>query len=822
MKQKLLLIAALFLTAFTTNAQTRAKITGQVKDISGNSIKAATVLLNKSTDSSLVKTAVSDASGNFEIDGIKAGSYFVSVTTVGNQKAYSTSFNLKDGDNFRVPAFQLSPNEKNLQDVTVTSTYKKPMIEVKADKTVLNVESSINATGSNAFELLQKAPGIVTDKDDNISLKGKNGVRVYIDGRPTQMSNADLALYLKSINSVDIESIEMIDNPSARYDASGNAGIVNIKLKKNKKFGTNGSVSAGLNVGVKPKTNGAFSLNYRNKKANFFSNYSNGYNDNVSNFYLFRNQFDSSYDQTSTMNGLGWNHNLKAGADFFISKDQTIGFIATYNINDNVGKTNSRTPISEISSGKVGSILYASNTLPNTSKNLNLNFNYRLADSAGHEFNMDIDYGSYIKRTSSYQPNYYYAPYPETLQYSKEYRNNTPTDIHIYSGKFDYETPFKKGKLAVGAKFSSVKTDNIFDFYNIISGMDFLDYNLSNRFSYKENINAGYVNYNRPLNPKWSVQAGLRLENTISDGQLTRADGQPQSDDRVQRNYTNLFPSAAISFNQSAKHIFNLTYSRRIDRPNYQELNPFENKLDELTYQKGNAFLKPQYTNTVAFSHTFKYRYTTAISYSHINDFKAQVIDTAGKSKSFITQKNLATQDIVNVNFSLPFQINKWWSLYANINAYNSHYKADFGAGKTVDISIQSANIYMANSFTIGGGYTGEVSGFFTAPSVWGGTFRSKALGTLDLGLQKTLFNGKANFKVSYTDLLKTLHWKGTSDFGASHIVVSGNWESQQLRMNFTWRFGNNQVKASRQRTTASEEENKRTQGGGGIGAGGN
>lgn len=820
MKQKLLLLAVIAFTAFTANAQNRAKITGQIKDNSGNGLKAVSIFLNKAADSSLVKTALSDAKGNFEMEGIKAGNYFISTTFTGTQKGRSAVFTAKEGETVSVPALTLLPMDKSIEGVTVTGTLKKPMIEVKADKTILNVENSINATGSNAFELLQKAPGVITDKDDNISLKGKNGVRVYIDGRPTQMNNADLASYLKSINSVDIESIEMIDNPSAKYDASGNAGIINIKLKKNKKFGTNGTFSTGLNIGLRPKTNTSLSLNYRNKKANLFSNYSNGHNDNVSNFYMFRKQLDSSYDQSSKMYNKGWNHNIKAGADFFISKAATIGFIATMNISDLKNNMDSRTNISAINNGQLGRILYANNIIPNSSRNLNLNLNYRFADSAGHELNMDFDMGSFRRRNDSYQPNAYYTPYPETLLYTKDYRNHTPTDIHIYTGKIDYETPFKKGKLGFGIKISDVKTDNTFDFYNIISGYDFLDYNRSNTFSYKENINAGYINYNRPINQKLSIQAGLRVENVVSDGELKRADGVAQSDDRVKRKYTDLFPSAAISYNQSMNHIFNLTYSRRIDRPNYQELNPFENKLDELTYQKGNAFLRPQYTNTVAFSHTFKYRYTTSLSYSHINDFKAQVIDTTEKSRSFMTQKNLAKQDIININFSLPFQINKWWTLYANINAYNSHYKADFGAGKKIDISIQSANIYMANSFTIGGGYTGEISGFVTAPSVWAGTFKSRALGTLDLGLQKTLFNGKGNFKVSYTDLLKTFKWRGVSDYGAAYIDVRGNWESQQLRMNFTWRFGNNQVKASRQRTTASEEENKRLQSSGGLGGG--
>lgn len=823
MKSKLLLIfTSVFLSAFSLNAQNNTKVTGQVKDKDGNAVKGATILLNKAKDSGMVKTAITDSKGNYELEGLKAGTYFVTSTSAGMQRSSSAVFTLTEGQNYTVPVTTMQAVAQNLQGVTVTGSYKKPLIEVKADKTVFNVESSINATGSNAFELLQKSPGVITDKDDNIIMKGKSGVRVYIDGRMTQLSSADLAAYLKSINSVDIESIEMIENPSAKYDASGNAGIINIKLKKNKKFGTNGTLTAGYAVGIRPKTNTGLSLNNRNKKLNLFSNYSNTWNDNIMKFNLYRQQGDSIYDQVNTMNNKGWNHNIKAGADYSANKDNTIGIIVTYNTNNNTSRTSSRTPITSISTGKTGSILYATNDIPGKTHNLNVNLNYRYADSASRELSIDADYGIYKNRRASYQPNYYYAPYPETFLYDKIYRNNTPTDITIYTAKVDYERPVKKGKIGFGGKISSVKTDNTFDFYNIISGYDFLDYNRSNTFSYNENVNALYVNYNRQLGKKFNAQLGVRMENTVSDGQLNRADGQRQSDDRVKRNYTNFFPSGALTFNHSMNHIFNLSYSRRIDRPNYQDLNPFENKLDELTYQKGNAFLRPQYTDALSLSHTFKYRYTTTLSYSHVKDFKAMSIDTTEKSRSYITQRNIASQDILNINFSLPIQINKWWTLYANINANDSRYKADFGQGKKIDIDVLTANMYMTNSFTIGGGFTGEVSGFVTSPSVWAGTFKSKALGTLDLGLQKVIFNGKGNFKVSYTDLLYTMKFKGTSDYGGAIITASGRWEAQQLRMNLTWRFGNNQVKAARQRSTSSEDENKRTQQSGGFGGGGN
>ena len=819
MKQKLLLIAAsLFLFAFQLTAQKSGKITGQVKNEAGNPIKSATVMLHRASDSSMVKTGVTDASGNFEIEGIKAGQYFVAISFVGAKKGYSKSFAVTDGQTTAITPVKLSAAEKSMTGVTVTGSYKKPLIEVKADKTVFNVESSINATGSNAFELLQKSPGVVTDKDDNIIMKGKNGVKVYIDGRPTQLTSADLAAYLKSINSVDIESIETITNPSAKYDAEGNAGIINIKLKKNKKFGTNGTLTSGLNIGKRPKTNLGLSLNNRSKKVNLFSNYSNNWSDNINNFYFYRVQNGSVFDQTNELVSRGWSHNVKAGADIFLSKEHTIGFIATYNSNNSTPITNTRTVISNNITKKVDSILYSSNNLPTKTKNLNLNFNYHFTDSIGNDFELNFDHGTYRGRKSSFQPNSTYLPYPETFLAEEDYRNITPTNININSAKFDYEHPYKKSKLGVGAKMSGVTTDNTFDFYNVIAGNDYLDLNKSNSFEYKETITAAYVNYNHSLNQKWNFQAGVRMENTSSTGLLTRADGQVQADNKVVRSYTDFFPSAAITFNQSADHILNLTYSRRIDRPNYQDLNPFEFRLNKFTYQKGNPFLRPQYTNSISLTHTFKYRFNTSLSYSHIADFRAQWIDTLDGSKSFLTQKNLASQNIWNINFSLPFQIAKWWSLYANINAYSSKYHAQLGDDQKVNITVNSGNLYGQNSFTLKDGFSAEVSGFVTAPSVWGGTIKSRAMGGMDIGFQKQIFNQKGNVKISFTDVFHTMRWYGTSDYNGSSFTGHGRWEAQQVRLNLTYRFGNNQVKAARQRKTASEEESQRLNSSGGLG----
>ena len=714
------------------------------------------------------------------------------------------------------PEIILSKVTGNLKEVTVVS--RKPVIEMRADKTILNVEGSVNAVGQDALELLRKSPGVLVDKDDNISLSGKNGVQVYIDGRPTPLSGKDLSNYLKTIQSSQIEAIEIITNPSAKYDAAGNAGIINIRLKKNKSFGTNGSINAGYNIGTYPKYNGGFALNHRNKKINVFGNYNYNNNHNESYMNFHREQLDTLFSQKGTMTFLNKGHGFKAGLDYFINSKQTIGVMVNGNFSKNTFLNYGHTPISYIPTGIVDRILIADNRSDGERNNMNFNGNYRYADTLGRELNVDADYGFYDLHNAQFQPNYYYDPSGSILLSSRIYDMIAPTNIDIYTLKADYEQNLKKGRFGIGGKISYVKSGNDFQRYNVMPSYKSLDTLRSNDFNYKENINAMYVNYNKPFKG-FMIQAGLRVENTNSQGissGFSWDNGYVQYDSSFTRNYTDVFPSAAITFNKKPTNQFSVTYSRRIDRPAYQDLNPFEFKLDEYTYQKGNTQLRPQYTNSFGLTHTYKYKLTSTLNYSHVNDVFTQLIDTAEKSKSFITKKNLATQDIVSLNISYPFTY-KWYSVFANLNTYYTHYKADFGTGRKVDLDVVAFNIYSQHTIRFGKGWTGELSGFYTSPSIWAGTFKSKEMWGIDAGLQKALFKGKGNLKVAVSDIFRTMQWGGVSEFAGQYIKVGGGWESRLFKLNFTYRFGSAQVKTARQRKTGLEDENKRvgSQGGG-------
>ena len=789
-----------------SNAQ---KITGIVKDEQNKGISGASASLKKAKDSSLVKLSVSNASGKYEFVNIPEGKYFVSLSHVGVGSQNSSVIEVSGSGDATVPEMVLSKAASNLNAVVVTS--KKPMIEVRADKTILNVEGTINSVGQDALELLRKAPGVLLDKDDNISLSGKNGVQIYIDGKPTPLSGADLTAYLKTIQSSQIESVEIITNPSAKYEAAGNAGIINIKLKKNKSFGTNGSVNAGYAIGVYPKYNGSISLNHRNKKVNIFSTYNYNRNRSENNFNLYREQLDTIFSQRSKMNNRNENHGFKVGLDYFMDKKNTIGLMINGNFNDNVFNNNSRTPIVYKPTGITDRILVADNSSKSKRSNANFNLNYRYADTSGRELNMDADYGLFRIKSDQLQPNYYSDPNGNPT-YSLIYNMLAPTDIDIYSFKSDYEQNFKKGRLGIGGKVSYVKSSNDFERYNVYNNGKILDTLRSNDFIYKENINALYVNYNRQFK-NFMIQAGVRVENTNSEGRSNGykivAGNYVTYDSSFTRHYTDFFPSAAITFNKKPTLQWGLSYSRRIDRPAYQDLNPFEFKLDEYTFQKGNTQLRPQYTNSFALTNTYKYKLTTTLTYSHVNDVFTQLVDTAERSKSFITKKNLAKQDIISLNISYPFQY-KWYSAFVNVNSYYSHYKANFGTGRTVDLDVYAYNIYMQHSAKLGKGFTLEMSGFYNSPSIWGGTFKSKEIWSIDGGIQKSLWKSKANLKVSVSDIFHTLKFAGTSDFAGQYVHVDGNFESRQLKVNFTYRFGNNQVKAARQRKTGTDDESKR------------
>lgn len=791
------------------------KISGTIKKDAGEAAPAATIALLKASDSSVIKYAGIKKDGNFEILNVTDGSYLLKASHVGCKTIF-LPVEIQSADVLLNP-INLQKDAANLAGVTVSTT--KPVIEVKADKTILNVEGTINATGNDGLELLRKSPGVMIDKDDNISLAGKNGVNIYIDGKPSPLSGSDLTNYLKSLQSSQMESIEIITNPSAKYDASGNAGIINIKLKKNKTFGTNGNVDLGYVQGFYPKFNTGLGLNHRNKNINVFGTYNYNAGTNRMEINSRKEQLDTLFVQNNAMKMKNNSHGFKAGIDYFLNKKSTIGAVLNGNFTDMSFNTSGPMYFTQISSGNQVKILKATNENKMPRDNINANLNYRNS-SAGKDFSIDADYGFYNIKSDQYQPNYYYNG-DGTIETSRAiYDMRAPTNIDIATLKSDYEQDFKGGKLGFGGKTSFVKTDNDFRSFNVYTSGNVLDTGRSNKFDYKENINALYINFAKQYKKGIMISLGLRTENTnlsgTSNGYKWKSGAWDKYDSTFKRNYTGFFPSAALTFNKNPMNQVTFSYSRRIDRPAYQDLNPFEFRLNEYSYMKGNTDLRPQYTNSFGVTHVYKFRLTTSLNYSHVTDVFARVPDTTDKTKGFLTKKNLATQNIYALNISYPFQY-KNYSFFATLNSNYSHYQADFGGGdRNIDLKVFALTYYMQNSFKFGKGWKAELSGLYISPSVWQGTIKSNAMGMVDVGLQKSILKNKGNIKVVVSDIFKTMKWGGSSDFSGVKSTFNGHGELTQLKVNFSYRFGNSQVKEAKKRKSAIEEENKRTQDSGG------
>lgn len=802
-----LLFYFLIVLILSANSQ---ELSGKVIDENKTGIPNATITLLRSSDSSIIKYAITHSNGDFNISGASPGFYLIVASSSGFLIKYSNSFEI-NGKNISLPPIILSRSVKTIDSIQVYST--KPVIVVRPDKIVLNVESSISSTGSDVLELIRTLPGINLDSDDNISSIGKSGVKVYLDGKKVMLSGKDLSLYLKSLQSSQVEFIEVITAPSVKYEADGNAAIINIKLKRNNSIGTNGNVNIGYAVATFPKYNVGLSLNNRNKKTNIYGSINLNKSKNSGYFNFYREIADTIFDQRGDLYIDFLSLTYNAGIEYNFNKRNSIKF----NVGGNEAKfdnqKDSKTSIYYQAINNKVKNLSAGNSSDVKKSNKNFSLNYQFADSANRVFSVDADLDLYNNTSNQYQPNYYYNPNGNVLLYENIYRVLTPVDINLFSIKADYEQNYKKGKLSFGAYQSIVTTKNYFDQFNVIQNASQLDSIRSNVFKYSENITSAYASYLKNFE-KIGIYLGLRVENDVAKG---RSKGKAFNgntslyDSSFTNNNLNLFPNFSISYKLDDNNKFSLSYSRRIDRPSYSDLNPFEYKLDEYTFQRGNTNLQPQFTNSIALNYIYKSILSATLNFSHVKDVFSLLTDTALVSKTFLSKRNLAEQNLVSLNLNIPLQF-KRYSLFINANTYYSAYKANFGYDRELSLDVFSLNLSLQQSYKISKTLTAQVNGWFNSPTIWQGTFKSKSMGALDVGLQKTIFNGNGKLKLAVSDVFKTFKWSSVSNFAGQYFVADSGNESRLFKIDFSYRFGNSNMKSSSQRQNALEEERKRVQ----------
>jgi len=785
-----------------------ASISGQLLDGQNEPIPFANVALSKSIDTSLVKVEVSDDEGYFKISGLLADEYLLAVTYVGFQDV-SQKVELSNGEQMQLGSIEMLTSAVDLQTATVKAS--RSIVEVKSDRTIFNVEGTINSAGDNAIGLLRKAPGVLVDNNENITVLSRSGVLVYIDGKRLPLEGDDLAAYLKNIPAEQIDRMDIITNPGAKYEAEGNAGIIDIRLKKNKDEGANGTISTGLTQGIYFKGNINASGNYRSKRMNVFANggYSDGVQINRIEFESFQNglvlnEYNRFLNQFAS-------HDFRAGADFFLNENNTIGLIVSGNNGSGESFSYNRTRIRSASSSSTmsDSILVADNSSDRTRGQQTYNINYRYAKDET-SVTVDADYGRYTNTSVLFQPNRYYDGSESTLLSENINSFDTPRDIDIYTFKLDYETGLGKGKFGAGTKLSNISTDNTFLFYNVLNGQDLLNSSKSNRFDYDEMVYAGYLSYNSPLSDKWSMSAGLRMEVTDAKGDLTAYDASLQ-EDPVELNYVSFFPSLGVTHQISEKDVVSFNYGRRINRPDYNVLNPFNNQLSELSFEKGNPFLKPEIVNNLEIGYTLNYMYNFKIAYSRTIDQITRLIGPSEEDvrASFINWDNLATQTIFSANVSAPIQVTPAWNAYLNLSGSHLDNQADYGGNAIVDVKAWTYTIFQQHTINLPNKFKGEISGWFSGPGVWGGVFRYETSWSLNLGIQRKFLQDKLSVKLSAQDVFYQSGWDGYSEFNGLVSTGSGRWDSRVLSLSMSYNFGNQNVR-SKKRNTGLEDESKR------------
>ncbi|OAQ40557.1 hypothetical protein A5893_06315 [Pedobacter psychrophilus] len=682
-----------------------------------------------------------------------------------------------------------------LMEVVVKTTI--PLVQVKTDKILLNVEAMPNAAGANALELLRQAPGISIDGQDNIKLSGKSGIQVLLDGRLQTLSSQQITSLLKSTDAANIKTIEVIANPSSKYDAAGNAGIINIIFKKSNQYGTNGSLTYGYQKMEHFRQNSAFNINTKGKNFNAFAN------GNYDNSLQFTTVSDNRYvgDKTFLQKGIekqGYkNPGLRAGIDYNLNSKNKIGAILNYNrIWDDFPSDASTT----IQNGNSNNQLNTITTANLTENRLGSNLNYQFKDTSGTTLNIDADYLNYKSNLGNLVNNTFSNN--ATLNI---FDNNTKTSINLLSAKADLSLKiFKDGTLESGIKFSSSKTANHLKTTQN-DGNQIL--NQLNDYNYNEKIYAAYSSFNKTYK-KWNLQAGLRAEFTNNKGLSTS--GQQNQSVLSDSSYLNMFPTLFLRYQANENHSFGFSYTKRLNRPSFQDQNPYVYRTDFYYSEQGNPYLQPAYTQSFGLDFTWKGQTQIKLNYNQTKDLNEEIITQTG-DQTLAKWVNAGTRSFVNINVSSPFQINKIWSGYLSVEPYYQFYKADLSkyAGlANINNGGFGFNSYISNNFDLGKNWSGTLSNWFNYASR-SSIYKTKAITSVDIAFKKQLTDNKLTLNFAYRDIFNTQRWAQTALIGSINQSSVRKWESSGAYVGISYRFGNQKLKAARSRDLKTDEQER-------------
>jgi iron complex outermembrane receptor protein len=779
-------------------------IKGEVRDEYQRPLAGASISLLSVNDTVLVKSVFTDKNGMYTFEGITANNYFVTISAPGYKKS-NTPINIIGNIDINMPAILMVTEVKGLEEITVQS--QKLLFEQKSDKMIVNINASPSNTGANALEILEKSPGITVDRDGNISLKGKAGAQIFIDGKPSYISGQDLVNFLRNLPGTQLDQIEIMTNPPAKFDAAGNSGIINIKTKKNIQFGYSAAFTTGYTQGIYARNNQEVTFNYRKNKVNLFGTLSRNERNTLRTFIIDRKFTDPSTKEVKALlnqesDKQNWNasNSFKIGADFFATNKTTIGAVVN----------GFYSPEHSVSSGNIlisnaSNVLQANTFSQSTSKsswkNLSANINFRhLFDSTGKELTADIDNIYYGGDNRQKLSNYFYNGSGTPAGKSDTLYGDLPQGINIYSGKLDYMHQLKKAaKLEVGVKIAYVKTDANAMYDSLVNNQRVPDIGRTNHFIYDERISATYLNYSRPLSKKINSQFGLRLENTLAHGkQLTTGE-------KFRLSYTQLFPTAYFSYNPNQKNTLTMNYGRRIRRPDYESLNPFVKFLDRYTFEQGNPNLRPQFSHNIELSHSFKSFITTTLNYTKTNNIIQMVMEqNENTNQTFAKQENIASQRQYGISVNLFKQLKNFNSnLYVNV--YNNEFSGLVN-NSFITLGATTAVFNTSASYKFKNGITTEVNGFYRTAGVEG-VFRTSALGAVNLGASIPLLKNKATVRLSVRDIFWTQKITGYSRFGNINAAFNIVPDSRTVSLSCSYRLSRGKSGNSKRKPGGAGDE---------------
>ncbi len=754
----------------------------------GQPMPAASVQL-LTTDSSLVQVQGTDRKGTAEFNGLQDNSYLVKISYTGYENSFFYIDALQQAPQFN-KTVSLKPAVGLLKDVTVSS--KKPLVQFLPDKTVVNVDASISSAGATVMDVLERSPGVTVGRDGTIIMKGKPQVMVLIDGKQTQLNGSELQAYLSGLSASQVDVIELIDNPGAKYDAAGNAGIINIKTKTSKQRGLNGSLSLSAGQGFYWKTNNSLNLNYRNGKFNVFLNYGMRIGYEKMNMYTLRKYLSKNGQDSLLLNQPNFtktkhnSHNVKTGIDFFAGKQTTLGVIFTGNINER--DISSFSTIDWMSPSLViDSTIntWGTRSIQFERAGVNLNIKQILADKS--ELLADVDFIRFdINGDQFFQTQL--STQGSLIQSTK---GNIPSGLNIFTAKVDYSKRFNNFLWEAGAKTATTKTDNLAQYSYNDGNSWHEDLSRSNHFVYDESINSVYSSIDAERG-KWHWQAGLRYE--LTSYKANQLGNTVVKDSAFQRKYGSLFPTAFMSYAADSNNNITLRFGRRIDRPQFQNLNPFLVTINKYTFEGGNPFIQPQYTWKIEMAHTYKQFLSSTISYSYLKDYFSQIFiidsNSSNVNKNIIiyTRGNVGTFHNIGATVTLQLPVTKWWNL-TSVAVYN-HKVIKGVLWAPIKAKIDQLNFSLNNQFQFKKGWAAELGGYYQTNSQIDLQEWLTPQGELGAGVSKQILKGKGTLRLNIRDMFYTQNYSGYSTFENSDEPFEVRWDSRVVRLTFSWRFG--------------------------------